>query len=169
LPIKEERMLKATLAVKVAAGVLGGVLLTGGGIALATDTHPTFRQPSLDNTDQPSGQPGTTCAADDQDEQGAVGTNGPDVEGSGEAGDHNEQGTKGPDAEATGEAGDQNEQGEDCDQDGDQRNATEGPETEQSEGSHGDQTGGSDHQGQGGDEAHSTPEPSSGAGNGSHG
>jgi hypothetical protein len=177
VPIKEEYMLKATLAVKVAAGVLGGVLLTGGGIALATDTLPTFNQPSL-KTDQPSGAPGATCAADDENDQGAMGTHAPDAEASGEAGDHNAQGTHAPDAEASGEAGDHNaqgthapdaeasgeagdnnEQGEDCDQDGDHAGATEGPDTEKSEGPEAGQTGNSGNHSQG-DEGRSTPMPS---------
>jgi hypothetical protein len=155
-------MLKATLAVKIAAGVLGGALLTGGGIALATDAHPTFNEPSFNSTDQPGGQPGTTCAPDDQNDQGAMGTHAPDAEASGKAGDDNEQGamgTKAPDAEATGEAGDQNEQGEDCDQDGGHGTATEGPETEKSEGPDAEQTGNSGNHSQG-DEGHSAPAPS---------
>jgi hypothetical protein len=168
-------MLKATLGVKVAAGVLGGVLLTGGGIALATDTFPTFNQPSV-KTDQPSGAPGT-CAADDQNESAmgthapeaegsgeagdhnVQGTHAPEAEGSGEAGDHNAQGTHAPDAEASGEAGDNNEQGEDCEQDGDHGGATEGPDTEKSEGPEADQTGGSGQHTQG-DEGRTAPAPS---------
>jgi hypothetical protein len=49
LPTKEERMLRTSLALKVAAGVLGAAVVGGGGYALGT------------NVSAPSGNPGAVC------------------------------------------------------------------------------------------------------------
>ena len=67
-------MLKATLAVKVAAGVLGAILVTGGGIALASNTLSPSDQSPINDGVQTSGQPGASCAADQPDPEEEYGT-----------------------------------------------------------------------------------------------
>jgi hypothetical protein len=163
----EVRMLRATLAVKVAASVVGAVLLTGGGIALAESSstpqgHPSVTETESPDEPSPGAHPSGTCAPGEQDDHGQVGAQGQEGE-DGHNASTAPRPSGSPEADDQNEQGNADDQGEDCDNDGtkgDDAHETEGPETEKSEGPDAE-TSGSNHEGDGGsDGSHTTPMPS---------
>jgi hypothetical protein len=95
-PTQGETVLKPTLAVKIAGGVLAAFVLAGGGIALAAESH------------SPRASTDPTVTRDEQANH--QGTQGQDC-GNNEPGDDQ----AGAEANETSEPSEPSEQGEDCD------------------------------------------------------